>query len=59
MGMKKEKDLGNKISPVSSLYRGVTGVAVVADQGQTKRERGENQGCTFTSSWALGWCGVG
>lgn len=38
MGKKKEKDLGNRISPVSSLYRGVTGVAMVADQGQTKRE---------------------
>lgn len=40
MGKKKENDSGNKISPVSLLYRGVTGVAVVADQGQTRREGG-------------------
>lgn len=61
MGKKKENDLGIKISPVSLLYRGVTWVAVVADQGQTRREGwgGGGGGCTFTSSWELGWCGVG
>lgn len=39
-GEKEEKDLGNKISPVPWLYRGVTGVAVVADQGRAWRTGG-------------------
>lgn len=44
------------IFAIQGSYRGCRDGRPGTDRG---RRRGESQGCTFTSSWGLGWCGEG